>query len=597
MRNLRIAFAAVALAAALAFAACGGSGAESNSGGPPEDSAPAGRGPARVGVADSLTTVRLDRPSPGSLSAGASLRAARNEFESFQVVIDARRDLRGVSVSAAGPLEGPDGAAIPASNLTVYREAAYRVGAPGRPPSDSEGGPGLWPDALIPATDYFYGERRNAFPVDIAAGGKAIAWIDVLVPADQSSGTYRGTVLVRGSSGELARVPVSVEVLAFEIPSTSSLRSAFFADPFEICRAYTGSPACSPADQATWQRRALFVRAGLENRISISNGFPQPATPAEAQLFDRYAEPLVDGTDPALRLAGAKMTSVDASTDCATTSSCLGAWRDAADRFGFAERFFAYLCDEPAYDDAAWAACAATAQAADGIWPGVPKLLTASIQSAEQAGGGRAGALRYTDLLVAPIYRIIAGGRSLRGSYGAFLAQPGKELWLYTSCLSFSCNSEGGDDPAFAGWPGYAIDQPASQSRAMGWLTFEYGASGELYYETTKSLPRAWRDQYFEGGNGDGNLFYPGLPDGGPAAPAIGGRHEIPIESIRLKRIRDGREDYEYLLLLAERGDRSEATKVVRDLFGPPATAAQDATVSAAALESARDRLGELIAG
>ncbi len=131
----------------------------------------------------------------------------------------------------------------------------------------------------------------------------------------------------------------------------------------------------------------------------------------------------------------------------------------------------------------------------------------------------------------------------------------------------------------------------------MGWLSFEYGASGELYYETTVSLADAWRNQYFEGGNGDGNLFYPGLPDGGPGVPAIGGSREIPIESIRLKRIRDGREDYEYLHLLAERGDGEEAMGVVRDLFGPAATAAQDATVSAAALQSARDRLAEMLAG
>jgi len=41
-------------------------------------------------------------------------------------------------------------------------------------------------------------------------------------------------------------------------------------------------------------------------------------------------------------------------------------------------------------------------------------------------------------------------------------------------------------------------------------------------------------------------LFYPGRPD------RIGGRTDIPIESIRLKLIREGMEDYEYLALLAK---------------------------------------------
>ena len=42
-------------------------------------------------------------------------------------------------------------------------------------------------------------------------------------------------------------------------------------------------------------------------------------------------------------------------------------------------------------------------------------------------------------------------------------------------------------------------------------------------------------------------MFYPGRPD------RIGGRTGIPIESIRLKLIREGMEDYEYLALLATR--------------------------------------------
>src|SRR5438552_16738864 len=120
------------------------------------------------------------------------------------------------------------------------------------------------------------------------------------------------------------------------------------------------------------------------------------------------------------------------------------------------------------------------------------------------------------------------------------------------------------------GWPGYAIDEPASQPKATGWVQFIYRTTGELYYDVASTrrridpdsgeITRPWQrgEQYYKGGNGDGNLFYPGIPD--PAArsikgvPAIGGTHDIPIESIRLKRIRDGEEDYEYLNFLAQHG-------------------------------------------
>jgi hypothetical protein len=48
----------------------------------------------------------------------------------------------------------------------------------------------------------------------------------------------------------------------------------------------------------------------------------------------------------------------------------------------------------------------------------------------------------------------------------------------------------------------------------------------------------------------DGTLFYPGTPD------RIGGTRHVPVESIRLKLIREGLEDYEYLVLLARAGER-----------------------------------------
>ena len=63
------------------------------------------------------------------------------------------------------------------------------------------------------------------------------------------------------------------------------------------------------------------------------------------------------------------------------------------------------------------------------------------------------------------------------------------------------------------------------------------------------------------GGNGDGTLFYPGRPD------VIGGRTHIPIESIRLKLIREGLEDYEYLVLLDKLGGSQSATKAVNSLI------------------------------
>src|SRR5205807_10116329 len=105
----------------------------------------------------------------------------------------------------------------------------------------------------------------------------------------------------------------------------------------------------------------------------------------------------------------------------------------------------------------------------------------------------------------------------------------------------------------------------------------EYRITVELYSAVDITLTHAWRNQYAFGNNGDGNLFYPGNPSD------IGGQDPIPVESIRLKLIRDGLQDYEYLRFLAAHGRARQARGIAHNLF--PAMyrpARSDAKVQAA---------------
>jgi hypothetical protein len=139
-------------------------------------------------------------------------------------------------------------------------------------------------------------------------------------------------------------------------------------------------------------------------------------------------------------------------------------------------------------------------------------------------------------------------------------------LWWYQACMSHGCDIIGGR--YFSGWPSLAIDAPAVSHRILEWLTFAYDVGGELYYNTVEAYLDGgdpWRDSRRHGGNGDGTLFYPGRPD------RIGGRTEVPVESIRLKLVREGLEDYEYLRLYQSRFGREAAQamahKLVRRTF------------------------------
>jgi hypothetical protein len=143
--------------------------------------------------------------------------------------------------------------------------------------------------------------------------------------------------------------------------------------------------------------------------------------------------------------------------------------------------------------------------------------------------------------------------------------QQGKKFWFYQSCASHGCNIPGGD--YFSGWPSYMIDASGPANRVMQWIAWRYRIEGELYYGMNEAYQEkdSWSDVRLFGGNGDGTLFYPGRPS------RIGGHRDIPIETIRLKLIRDGMEDFEYLSLLAKLKGRNAAdqyaNRIVKKIY------------------------------
>jgi hypothetical protein len=554
----------------------------------------------RVVVVGSVVKVRpTDQPTGSNV---AQLLAARNEFESFQIVIQAGQStLQNVTVALSTPLTGPGGTAIPADNVTIYREEYYNVVVE----SDQEGKPpGRWPDVLIPARDPWFHQLRKAFPIDVPAGENRVAWIDVLVPGNAMTGVYSGSITVTGANINVT-VPIQLTVFNATLPSTSSLKSAFAIGWNDLCLAQYGKSCFDlnpPNESEGWRLNALCARIALDNRITISYPQYQPLSTGNTPLFRQHTLPLLHGTAPT-RLPGARLTSLQVDQG----QQNLAAWRNEAQNQGFADRAFVYACDEPGANQVSWNNCRQAANNAEGAWPGVPILVTASIQNAN-----RFNATEYIDRLVVLVNQMHdkpnqpnAGDQ--RNNYDVFLNNPNNQVWLYTSCMSHGCepnrpveqqcqSSPPGpatNDPYFDGWPSYVIDAPASEARAMGWLSFLYRTSGELHFQVTHCLRTAWTAQYAFGGNGDGTLFYPGDPQGDPqrGIPGIGGTEWIPLESMRLKLIRDGYQDYEYLKILKDRGQEAAAANIARGLFPNMYTTKRDDVD----VQAARRQLAHLI--
>lgn len=540
-----------------------------------------------IGVVSSVEQVRLTTSIAGRPTS-SSLVAGRNEFESFQLVVQG--PATGVSVS--GNLFGWNSTQLSAVR---YIDVLER--------SDAEGATGLWGDVLVPEVDLMFGENRNAFPFDVPAGENRVVWVDVFVPPGTAAGTYSGSLAVT-STGGTTTVPVSMEVLNFDLPSTASLRSAFYMTRNGGLCAVHG---CTGDAAAKNRLYSMYSRLALENRMTIPNGSGvdnggaptnySPATAWEAS----YEAPVVRGVGanvPATatwRLSGPRLTTVGGfhyrSWHC--LQACMDAWEAEANEAGqpFAAPFVQYACDEPNDNHQLWVDCAGQNDLARAGWA-TPALVTATLrQYNDHAAPAGLDGITH---LVPPLNRMwdktgVEAGNQ-RPSYDAFLATPGREVWLYASCLSHGCGGDtpGSPSPYWDGWAGYAIDAPAVQSRAMGLLSWRMRTTGELNWGVDVRVD-GWTTpggSFDSGVNGDGTMMWSGTVD------RIGGTTGIPLESIRLKRFRDGREDYEYAKWLAEHGKATEVMNAVTSLFpdASSATAAKDGT-GAGSLLATREQL------
>ncbi len=526
---------------------------------------------ADVWVAGSTEKVRPDAQARSATQ--ASLEAAKNEFEAFQIVVTGHATQ--VSMEASS-LRSADGEI---ADVKLYREDLIDLSSP----SALDGGTGRWPDALVPDVDDVVGEKRNAFPFDVGDGESRAVWVEYHVPAGAKSAVYHGAVKVTTAEGA-STIPVTLSVWDFTLPSTSSLKTHFGLGYGYI-----------EAGHGVWGDAAAAVRArygqlALDHRISLS-GLADDGANTDLGHFDAYYGALVDGSAPT-RLAGARLTTVKFVGNTSSVDD-QRAWAQHAREKGWMDRLFQYTCDEPPLT-CAWGDISARAGAAKAADPDFKTLVTTTIQEAD--ANGVTGSIDF----MVPVVNFMDnkpgdGDRFIgdqRGAYDGFLSQGGKELWLYESCMSHGCGgtvnmgSPNEFDQYSTGWPSYMIDASAPRNRAMEWISFVEQASGELYWESAFAFTHdAWSNQWDFSGNGDGTLFYPGTPS------RIGGSTDIPVASLRLKMIREGMEDYEYLHALAAAGDPGMARSIAKSLF----PSASQTDVDPAKIMAAREAIAARI--
>jgi hypothetical protein len=485
-----------------------------------------------VWVTDPLTRVQ-PTDAPETLQA-ATIKAARNEYEAFQLVIRAPSGsaLNNVNV-VASELVGP--VTIDPANITLYR--AHYVTVTTSTPS-SPYPPGSYADALIPFTHPDTGRplrgRFPAAPFPVSPEQNQPVWVEVYVPPDTPAGTYTGTVTVSASGVEPTVVPVTLTVWGFTLPEASSLRSAF-GELWGVGRPFRASPSSSKWSNIEWR----FAKSALAHRITVSRpvrtlGWFAPngsALPVDARMREWL------GTLGATSWKIPDFFARPVGADRRKAIRYLRTLYDYLAARGWAGRAYVYppINDEPG-SEADYEKIRNYAAMVREANPNLRVLVTEHhATDAAQIDGA-------VDIWVTHFQGYNASTAQARQAAGA-------EQWVYQT------DAWGG---SYMGW---MLDYPILNYRVPQWANWINRVDGLLYWQMT-----AWdsaRDPWTQTGtfsyggmtlNGEGSLFYPGN--------AVG--YQGPIASARLKALRDGMEDYEYLKLLAEIAGPSVADSMAR---------------------------------
>src|SRR5512141_529014 len=478
----------------------------------------------------------------------ASLAGCGNEFVSFQIAIYGPATVNGVTIPDFGPFKQNQ-------NVRVYRVGWINLSRATGP----DGFTGRAPDPLIPDVDDIVGEKRNAFPFTVPNGELWCLWVEFFIPKDTPAQYCNGTVQVNLSSGT-ASIPVSFKIWGFNIPATPTIRSF-----------YRLTYPCLPAqhDCSTTAKyntmASRYAQMALDHRFTLCG---LDTGDSNINNFNAYFGPFCDGTGQydsksiGTRLGGARWTAIyGGSFGMGSTfiNNCSSrGWLPRVVNYGSS-------LDEPGVVSN-WSRIASELNRMHGVSTVVKNLVTTTLSAATSAGQQN-----NIEILCPVIDGLRTKSSDTRPSYSSWLSANGnREIWTYMSCDSWGCGGSSG-----GGWATFAIDfrdplghATGMATRQFGWICYNEKVNGHLYYETGLAYTTGdpWTNQFNYGGNGDGNLFYPGT------TLKIGGSTEIPVASLRLKHLRSGMQDYEYLKILDGLGDsigKQLALNIFPTTYGP----------------------------
>lgn len=160
--------------------------------------------------AGSTYKIMRDDPVP-SKKGKVVIQTARNESESFQIIVSPRADMDHVTVTVTD-FTNKSGTLIPAGDVTIRKEEYVHV----TKPSGKLHKAGWYPDPLPLYDKPFLAKEGTNTPL----------WFTVKVPKGSTPGLYTAHIHFQSGSWETS-VPVELHVWGFDLPDSPYIRSAF----------------------------------------------------------------------------------------------------------------------------------------------------------------------------------------------------------------------------------------------------------------------------------------------------------------------------------------------------------------------------------
>ncbi len=515
---------------------------------------------ATVWVASPWQQVLQSTP-PGDLKE-VKIKAAANEYEPFRLIIrSGDRQLKEVNVTVSN-LKNSKGE-IPASSIQLYRANYLHITKPSyrtKNPVD------FYPDALIPFSDTPNVNKNVIYvaaPFSVDTIRNAEVWCDVFVPSGTERGIYQGEATILDGKRKLAIIPIQLEVWDFQLPEKISMLShfgSFNTTAAEMMGIKAGSEEFN-------EMEALFNKELLKHRAV-------PATPAN--VWPEWNEKdglILNGEDERIKnlVEADRFNALDIpfryEAEPKKFKAYLSATAEWLKKLGYLNMAYMYLKDEP-NDAKAYETVREQGALIRSANPEIGRLCTEQTIPEKHEWGNLYGAVN----IWCPLWGL------WNDSTAKERLANGEKLWSYTALC------QGPDET-----PWWQIDMEPINFRSPMWISWHFNMTGFLYWSSVwwndyKTLQTVWEAPAFRNDFwGEGILLYPGQPAG------IKGF----VPSIRLKLYREAEEDYEYMILAANKG-RSEE---VREIVDGIATSFQSWNHERSAYEQARERLADLIQG